>query len=441
MNKRPSLSLARIVSAFVCLSALAGFPPPTAQAQSQLSPFDRESAYTMLDTIKDDLRKNYYDPTFRGMNLDARVKEAQEQLKQARTRDQLIITIAQIMLELNDSHTFFLPPFRAARVRYGWQMQMVGENCLITNVNPKSDAASKGLKTGDVVLSVDGWRPTRENLWKMNYRYYALMPAGSIRLVVQSPGEARPREIEALARIEKTEAVAQYYTNIYRYNNEIKYVDDDRFYELGDVFVWRMHTFDSSPESIDSNMTKVRKFKSLILDLRGNGGGYQDTLVRLVGHFFDRDVKVADIKTRKDVKPIMAKTRGEKVFKGQLVVLVDSMSGSAAEVFARLVQLEKRGIVIGDRTAGAVMTSKSYDHEVGVGRVLYYGASITVADVIMPDGKSLEHTGVMPDELLLQTPKDLASQRDTLLARAAELLGVKLEAEKAGTLFPVEWNK
>ena len=52
-----------------------------------------------------------------------------------------------------------------------------------------------------------------------------------------------------------------------------------------------------------------------------------------------------------------------------------------AELFSRIVQLEKRGIVIGDVSAGAVMRSKQYDHELGVDTVMFYGASITDADI------------------------------------------------------------
>lgn len=219
-------------------------------------------------------------------------------------------------------------------------------------------------------------------------------------------------------------------------------ITHDRFVEVGsDLIIWQMPTFGVSPDHIDSIMGKARKFKTLVIDLRGNGGGYVKTLEQLAGYFFDRDVKIADLKGRKEMKPTTAKTRGSNGFKGQLVVLVDSDSGSASELFARVIQLEKRGTIIGDRTAGKVMTSRYYDHETGVGNVLYFGASITIADMVMADGKSLEKSGVTPDELLLPTAADLAAQRDPVLTRAAAIAGVQLSPEKAGSLFPVDWRQ
>jgi len=275
----------------------------------------------------------------------------------------------------------------------------------------------------------------------MYYRYYALSPARSIKFVVQGPNESQPRDVEVVAKIERGSKVVNWSDIFIRILSQHGDVQNERYVEIGDkdLLVWQMTTFEAENEHIDAMIGKAMKFKSLIIDLRGNGGGYVDAMLRLVGNLFDHDVKVGDEKGRKATKPITSKTRGN-VFKGRLVVLIDSDSGSAAEVFARVIQLEKRGTVIGDRSSGAVMTAKHYEHQTGVSQVLYYGTSVTFADLIMSDGQSLEKVGVMPDEMLIPTGADLAAHRDPLISRAAELLGVELSPEKAGTFFPKEWR-
>jgi hypothetical protein len=85
------------------------------------------------------------------------------------------------------------------------------------------------------------------------------------------------------------------------------------------------------------------------------------------------------------------------------------------------------------------MESKHYSEKMGGDTVIFYGASITEWDLIMADGKSLEHTGVTPDEMVLPTALDMANGRDPVIARAAELLGTKISPEVAGKMFPYEW--
>jgi len=136
----------------------------------------------------------------------------------------------------------------------------------------------------------------------------------------------------------------------------------------------------------------------------------------------------------------MAKTHGDR-FDGKLVVLIDSGSASASELLARVVQLEKRGTVMGDRSSGSVMEAKLFFYGAGVSGDYGYGFEVTQFDLIMSDGKSLEHTGVTPDQLILPSPEDLAAERDPVLAKAVESLGGKITPEAAGKLFPVVWHK
>jgi carboxyl-terminal processing protease len=442
-NFGSSLTLATVLIASLCLMAPHALQSTLAR-QPNLN-FERDKARAMLKTIKDELKKNYYDTSFHGIDIEARFNAAEAKIKEAQSVGQLFGIIAQALMDLNDSHTFFLPPELASRVEYGFQMQAFGDKVFISAVKPGSDAEKKGVKSGDQILSINGFKPSREQLWKMNYTFYTLRPQPGLRLVLQSP-EGDQRELDVMAKIKQRKLVldltGQDINDLLREIEDEDRFDRQRYVEASDkLLIWKMPNFAIPEGEVDVMMGKARNRETLILDLRGNPGGYVKTLEWMAGYFFNNELKIADLKGRKPMKPQICKPHGDRNFKGKLVVLVDSKSGSAAEIFARIIQLEKRGVVIGDRTAGAVMQSQAFGHEIGVNTVRFYGVSVTNADVIMADGKSLEHVGVTPDELLLPTAADLAAKRDPVLARAAAMAGFELPPDKAGAMFPIEWRK
>ncbi len=412
-----------------------------------LSKNDREAGRIMLHNIKDSIKKNYYDSNFHGINLDETFKTADEKINQATSNGQLFGIIAQAVRSLNDSHTNFIPPPRAMRVNYDWQVQMIGDHCYITAVKPGTDAEAKGLKPGDILHVVDGYKIRQENFELFNYLYNFLQPKPELSVVVQSPGD-QPRRVDFHASTRQgkkaldllSDTGGDYY-DLLRESQEDERINEHRLKGFGDdLYIWKMPEFNLSVGQVNELMGKANKYKTLIIDVRGNGGGYVDTLLQVIGNLFDHDVKVGDRKKRKETKAMIAKTRGHDIFGGQVIVLVDNGSASAAELLSRVIQLEKRGTVIGDHSAGAVMEAKRYSFALGEGNVTFYSASITDADIIMIDGASLEHIGVTPDKVLLPTGADLRDQLDPVLAYAASLAGVKIEPKEAGALFPIRWK-
>lgn len=398
----------------------------------------------MLATIQLALKENYYDRSYRGIDLDAHFKAAAAKIDEAQSMVHAYGIIAQTLIAFDDSHTFFVPPARPSIVEYGWQMQMVGEACFITAVKPGSDAEAKGVKAGDQLLQLDQFIPTRNDFWKLRYLLHILSPRRTVNLVVRSPG-GEMRQLLVDAKVTPQPKVVQVdidslETLILREFSETRKARN-RFQRAGTVAVWKMSGFDFNPDDVDKVMTEgLKDATALVLDMRGNGGGFMKTLEQVAGRLFDRDILVGELKTRKSSKPMTVKKK-RGAFTGPIVVLVDADTGSAAEILARIVQLEKRGVVLGDRTAGAVMQGELMTDGVPMGQgIMMYHASITNADLVMTDGASLEKAGVVPDEVLTPTAADFAAGRDPVLARAIALVGGSLDAVAAGKLFPFEWK-
>lgn len=414
-------------------------------ALGQLDGVEKDRASQMLSNIKKEIEKNYYDPTFHGMKLDERFKTAGEKIKNATTLDSAFSIIAQALVDLNDSHTFFYPPERSVKIEYGWQMGIIGDTPYVIAVKPKSDAEKKGLKVGDTIISVNGFKPTRSEMWKMNYYYYQISPRAKMAIVVQGPG-SESRQIEVVTKITQTKRITDL-TDAFDLNSLIRESENEsrsevhRFQKVGNATIWRMPSFSFDADQVDSIMAeRINGSRNLILDLRGNPGGYVKTMERLASYLFDKEVKIADVRRRKETEVSKTNPKKTTTFNGNIVILVDSGSASCSEILSRLIQIEKRGSVIGDKTAGAVMESQSVSMKMGTDRLVFYGICITDADVIMTDGKSLEHVGITPDELILPTGAEMAGSKDVALARALEKVGVAISPEDAGKLFPTIWK-
>ena len=299
----------------------------------KLSRLDRDRAFGMLKNVKKKIKSEYYDPEFRGIDIDARFDAAEERLKNAGTLGEAFGIIAQAVLDLDDSHTTFYPPDRNAIIDYGWKMRMFGDKCLVTQVRPGSDAAKKGIEKGDEIMAINRFPPSRSELWKMVYFYQTLNPQTQVTLVVRKPG-GEPKQLLVDTKVTRQKAVLDVnnhmdFNEAQREGARMANANPHRFADAGSVKIWKMPTFAFDPGEVPRMTAQFRNSSSLIIDLRGNGGGYVKTLEEIAGYFFTEDKKIADLVGRKEMDPQMAKTKGDKVFTGKVVVLIDSASGSA----------------------------------------------------------------------------------------------------------------
>jgi C-terminal processing protease CtpA/Prc len=426
--------------------AVAGLLCLGAFARQKMDDFNVERARGILHDAHQAVKDHYYDLQFHGLDWDARFREYDEKIRSATSLSAAFGVVASFLDGLKDSHTFFRPPERPYHFDYGYRMEMVGDAAFVTQVRPGTDAESK-VHPGDRVVGYNNFEVSRQNFHKLIYLFGGLAPLKATQLnLITTSGERRQVQIDASVKEQKlrwdlsSPAASFDLWQIIREEQNIGRLVRPRYHEVGDVMIWKLPEFFLSDSDVDNFFGIARKHGSLILDLRGNPGGAVITLERMLGNVFDHDVKVADrIGRKNELKPEVAKSRGGSGYGGKIMVLVDSESASASELFARTIQLEHRGIIIGDRTSGSVMEAKGFPFAEGIGTKIFYSFSVTEADLIMKDGKSLEHSGVTPDVIVLPTPDDLAAGRDPALSRAVELIGLDLDAAEAGKLFPYEW--
>ena len=428
----------------LALASFALLATPTLFAQQpapKIDPLARGRAHDMLHQTYNEVRKNYYDPTFHGVDLEARYHEFDAKIDQVKTQGEGFRVIAGFLSGLHDSHLFFAPPPRPYRYDMGFRSQVIGDMVYVTNVRPATDATEK-LTPGDRIVHLDGYNDNRHDNHDLMYYFHTLAPAAHVNLDITTPGGQQKQvgiDSKMIPRQMQVNLDTDDVDQLVRDEEGDEHISRERYAELGDIFIWKMPEFGSSYSQVDDIIKKARKHKTLILDLRGNPGGSIETLKAVVGHLFDHDVKIFDEVSRKETKAITAKTAGDHAFTGKLIVLIDSGSASCAELLPRVVQLEHRGTAIGDLSAGAVMESIQYREGIGGDSMVVYVLSITHANALMTDGKSLETVGVMPEERILPSPDDLADSKDPVLARAISLAGGSIDSTAAAKLFPFEW--
>lgn len=415
----------------------------TATRAQGLTRFDRERGRDMLQQVRRAIERTYYDSTLKGLSLADTAAALDARIQQATTLADILGVVAWLPLALNDSHTFFVPPAQTMRAEYGWDMFMVGDSCYVERVERQSDAERQGVAPGDRVLSVNGYVPRRQNLWQLWYLFRLVRPQPALHVALESSDSTRSRrELDLAARVVEGRRIydvtghnGEDIARLIRAEENEARESEDEVAVVGDVVVWRLPMFNIAPSKVHRRMKEVRRHRALVLDLRGNPGGSLAPLLALVGELSRGDDSIGVQLERHRRVTLVAQGAGDQAFAGPLVVLVDSRSGSASEILARTVQIMGRGVVLGDRTAGAVMRSVWLPLHQGTETRVLFGVVVTDADLVMRDGGRLEGVGVVPDSLLLPTGADLVAHRDPVLARALALLGEPIDPRAAGALF------
>jgi carboxyl-terminal processing protease len=340
----------------------------------------------------------FYDPQLNGADWPAAGKKFGALAAAAPDDRTLYATLNEMLALLNDRHTFAATPLQtdAKRVQQsaltGLTLARIEGRWVVTEVLPGSPAEEAGVRPGWLVVARNG-EPLGE-------RALAPLREGEIVRWEFLDPQDRPVALALTARPVSTKP------------NPIS-----RALPGGFVYL-RFDSFDPANRRwLSAQLKAHRDAPGVVIDLRRNHGGGSFSLATSVGEFFDRSMACGTFVTRGGYRYDTSTWQpGSAHYTGQVVVLVDGASASAAEIFSAVLQEHGRATVVGRTTAGAVIGADFYalpdGGELELGRYDYF----------TPKGRRLEGRGIEPDVKVSPTLADLRAGRDADLEAALEKL-------------------
>ncbi len=245
-----------------------------------------------------------------------------------------------------------------------------------------SPAKAAGIRPGDYILSVDDYEvKAGDNIYEIVEKIRG-ESGSTVKLRVLHKGELEPVEIE----IERGEITVPSMTLTYVGDKkDIAFIDIARFTESS-LETWN-NKWDEVVQDIDSkNVNKV------LIDLRGNPGGYFDAGIYAADDFLDIGKVISQQQDGKGNIQSFDATKGGRLLGKKVVVLVDEGSASASEIFAGALQQNGVATIVGTKTYGKGTAQSIVDLSAGA------SLHITVLKWLLPDGSWLNtENSITPD--------------------------------------------
>lgn len=310
---------------------------------------------------------------------------------------------------LGDPYTVFMPPVDALEFQTnisgnfeGVGMEIGIKDGSLTVISPlkNSPAEKAGLKTGDKIITIDE-KPAVDLSTDKAVKLIRGPKGTVVKITVLRNGDAKPITFEI------TRAVI----DIPTVNTEIK----------GDIFVISLYNFYAQSQSQFKNALKEfinSKKGKLVLDLRGNPGGYLDAAVDMASWFLPKGKVIVREVFGDDKDEKVYRSKGYNIFtdKLQMIILVDGGSASASEILAGALQEHGIAKLVGTKTYGKGSVQellKVTDNT---------SLKVTIAKWLTPNGKSISDGGLTADYEVKITEADAKAEKDTQMEKALDLL-------------------
>lgn len=287
-------------------------------------------------------------------------------------------TIKQILDKL-DPHSVYIPAseheeiaerMNGEFVGVGIQFRMLRDSLTVINVVKGGPSEKAGLKAGDRILIAD-----KDSLYGKNL---------DTDVIIQKlKGEPKTRVDLIVYR--KSEKAHLPFT-VKRGKVPIKSVD--AYYMLNDslgyIKVNKFATTTFKEFKVAMSALQQKKMKRLVLDLRGNPGGYLGVATKIVDEFLEDDKLIVFTKNKGGKIDRSYATKKGSFEKGKVYVLIDEVSASASEIVAGALQDNDKGTIVGRRSFGKGLVQQ--EMELGDGSVV----RLTVSRYYTPTGRSIQ---------------------------------------------------
>jgi carboxyl-terminal processing protease len=322
--------------------------------------------------------------------------------------DRMWGAISGMTKSYNDPYTVFLKPEQSRAYTEslegnfeGVGMEIGMKDEILTVISPIKDtpAEKAGILAGDRVLEIDGESTLGLTLEEA---------------VIKIRGEKGTTVVLSIAR----EGVGELFdVNVVRDTILVPIIDTEII--NNEVFRINFHSFSAtSADQFRDTLREFRRFggNKLIVDLRGNLGGFLESSIDVASWFLPKGEIV--VTSKGDGQAEVFRSKGYNIFDDNLrfVILVNKGSASASEIFAGAMQDHGKAILVGEETFGKGSVQQRFlvtpDSDL----------KITIAKWHTPNGRSISDEGLVPDYVVEMVNDDLEKNDDPILDMALEIL-------------------
>ncbi|MEK7614719.1 MAG: S41 family peptidase [Patescibacteria group bacterium] len=318
--------------------------------------------------------------------------------------------ISGLANSMGDPYTAFFPPAELKSFEEtisgefsGVGMEVGTRDKSIVVISPLKDtpAYKAGIKAGDRILKIDE-APTNDMSVEKAVGLIRGKKGTTVALSIWRDGLKEPLDIK-----------------IVRETIQIPTIDTEK--RPDGIFVVKLYSFTATSPNLFREA--LRDFvlsgdDKLLIDLRGNPGGYLEASVDMASWFLPAGKVVVREDAGKNSEGTVYRSKGYNIFndKLKLVILVNKGSASASEILAGALSEHGVAKLIGEKTfgKGSVQELIKITPEASL--------KVTIARWLTPNGLSISEGGLKPEVEVIPTDEDIKNNRDPVMEKAIELL-------------------